>query len=76
MPALGCPRGRSRSTTGTWSLPPSTSRVELAVERSELKFYEVNPFDVPGAEQTCQTIASSHPFVVLDVGALSSDFCE
>ena len=47
--------------------------MELAIRKSKLKFYEVNPFDVPGAEQTCQTIASSHPFVVLDVGALSSN---
>jgi hypothetical protein len=44
----------------------------IGCRKIQLKFYEVNSFDVAGAEQTCQTIASSHPFVVLDVGALSA----
>ena len=36
-----------------------------------LKFYGVNPLDAAGAQQACLTIANSHPFMVLDVGALS-----
>ena len=71
MPALGCPQRRNSSSTGTWSLPTSTSRWNW-LSKDPIEIIEVNPFDVPGAEQTCQTIASSHPFVVLDVGALSS----
>jgi hypothetical protein len=37
-----------------------------------LKFYDVNPIDTAGAEQVCLQIAASHPFIVLDSGALSN----
>jgi hypothetical protein len=37
----------------------------------QLSFYDVNPIDAAGAQQTCLTIANSHPYMVLDVGALS-----
>jgi hypothetical protein len=36
-----------------------------------LKFYNVNPIDAAGAQQSCLTIAASKPFAVLDEGALS-----
>jgi hypothetical protein len=36
----------------------------------QLKFYDVNPIDSAGAEQSCLAIAASKPFIVLDVGAL------
>ena len=38
----------------------------------QLNFYSVNPLDAAGAEQQCLAIANSHPFMVLDVGALSA----
>jgi hypothetical protein len=37
----------------------------------KLSFTDVNPIDAAGAQQACLSIASSHPFMVLDVGALS-----
>jgi hypothetical protein len=37
----------------------------------QLSFYDVNPIDAAGAQQTCLTIANSHPYMALDVGALS-----
>jgi hypothetical protein len=37
----------------------------------QLRFYDVNPIDAAGAQQTCLTIANSHPYMTLDVGALS-----
>ena len=36
-----------------------------------LSFYDVNPIDAAAAQQTCLQIAASHPYIVLDVGALS-----
>ncbi len=38
----------------------------------QLNFYSVNPLDAAGAEQQCLAIANSHPFMALDVGALSA----
>jgi hypothetical protein len=37
----------------------------------QMKFYDVNPIDAAAAQQVCLQIAASHPFMVLDVGALS-----
>ena len=70
--SVGLPSGPQQEHY--WNMVASTLNKSGGIGRRkiQLKFYEVNPFDVPGAEQTCQTIASSHPFVVLDVGALSS----
>jgi hypothetical protein len=36
-----------------------------------MKFYDVNPIDAAGAQQTCLTIAASQPYIVLDSGALT-----
>jgi hypothetical protein len=36
-----------------------------------LSFSDVNPIDPAGAEQDCLAIASSHPYMTLDVGALT-----
>jgi hypothetical protein len=37
----------------------------------KLSFFDVNPVDAANAQQECLAIAASHPFMVLDVGALS-----
>jgi hypothetical protein len=37
----------------------------------KLSFFDVNPVDAASAQQVCLAIAASHPFMVLDVGALS-----
>jgi hypothetical protein len=37
-----------------------------------LSFYNVNPVDAAGAQQSCLTIAAAHPYIVVDVGALSA----
>ena len=39
--------------------------------RIELSYYDVNPIDAAGAEQVCLSIANSHPYMAMDVGALS-----
>ncbi len=70
--SVGLPSGPQQEHY--WNMVASTLNKSggIGCRKIQLKFYEVNPFDVPGAQQTCQTIASSHPFMVLDVGALSS----
>lgn len=37
----------------------------------QLSFTDVNPVDTADAEQSCLTIANSHPYIVLDSGALT-----
>ena len=37
----------------------------------QLSFTDVNPVDTADAEQSCLTIADSHPYMVLDSGALT-----
>ena len=37
----------------------------------QLSFTDVNPVEVADAEQSCLTIANSHPYLVLDSGALT-----
>lgn len=37
----------------------------------QLNYYDVNPIDAAGAEQVCLSIANSHPYMAMDVGALS-----
>lgn len=42
-----------------------------ACRKFALHFYNVNPLDPTGAQQSCLDIAASKPFMVLDLGALS-----
>jgi hypothetical protein len=43
-----------------------------ACRKLALKFYNVNPVDAAAAQQSCLTIAASHPFMVLDSGSLTN----
>lgn len=42
-----------------------------ACRKIQLSFTNVNPVDTADAEQSCLTIADSHPYIVLDSGALT-----
>ena len=65
------PPRQQEKLTGTWWRTTSTANGGAGCRKIVMSFYDVNPVDAATAQQTCLSIAASHPYIVLDSGALT-----
>ena len=68
---VGVPSAQEQENDWTLVANSVNSQGGAGCHKLVMKYYDVNPIDASAAQQVCLNIASDHPFMVLDSGALT-----